>query len=633
MCGIAGQFRFDSLPDRSLVEKMAKALIHRGPDSDGFYFSDRVGLGIRRLKIIDLKTGDQPIHNEDKTIWVVFNGEIYNFKELRDLLEKRGHSFYTRSDTETIVHLYEEYKEDFVSYLNGMFAIALWDDKNKKLILARDRVGEKPLYYFHNKKEIIFASEMKALLENKTVSRDINPEALHYYLVLGRVPAPYAIINGIQKLEPAHIVVVNKEGVVGIKKYWELSFKPKANFSEEEAKAKLREKLEESVVSRMVADVPLGAFLSGGVDSSAVVAMMAQNSSKPVETFSVGFDEKDFSELAYASIVAKRFSTNHHEFIIKPDVFKILPKLVWYLDEPFADASIIPTYYVAQATRSHVTAALTGDGGDELFAGYEWYKALKLARLYVAMPKILRGFLSALSSFIPNIDERESSIRYLHKLKRFFETQAKTNKSPLDIFMSMTGGFTEEILHSFIYDKNFSKSIKNISARNLRQEKIDEYDGDDPLEALSFEQFSSLLPDMFFTKVDRCTMSVSLESRAPLVDYKFVEFIAKLPFSYKLRGFKTKYIFKEAMRGILPEEILFRPKKGFAIPLHRWIKEDPLKKEITRVLLDEGFIKLGYFNKSAVSNLVLEHMDGKKNNFEKIWRLYVFALWYKQFCI
>lgn len=604
---------------------MTKTLEHRGPDGDGFYFKSGAGLGMRRLKIIDLISGDQPISNEDKTIWTVFNGEIYNYQSLRKELEAKGHHFYTKSDTETIVHLYEEYGEDFVKRLNGMFAVALWDENTGKLVLARDRAGEKPLYYYLDSGQLLFASELKAILRTGLIKKEIDVEALHYYLAYGRVPAPFSIIQGVKKLEPAGVLVL-QNGRSTVKKYWHLSFKNKLDWPLDQLKSEFLAKFEKSVKSRLMSDVPLGAFLSGGVDSSAVVAMMAKNSSKPVETFSVGFKEQDFSELEYARVVAKKFHTNHHEFVIEPEVLEILPKLVWHLDEPFADASIIPTYYVSKLSRDFVTVALTGDGGDELFAGYEWFKALRFALIYNKLPAPVKKGIYGLSRMLPETDERDGLSRWFHKARRFAETQAGTMNSALDAYLSMTTGFSDKLLNQEVYQQPVE-----FSAKKLREDALEEYDGPDRLEAVLYGQFKTLLPDMFFAKVDRCSMAVSLETRAPLVDYDLVEFIARIPFKYKLNGFKTKYLFKEALKGILPDEILFRRKKGFSLPLNRWIKQGQLKEQISGVLLDDSFVNLGYFKKDYILKIINEHNSGVKNNFDKIWRLYMFALWHKEF--
>jgi len=629
MCGIAGQLKFNGQVDQDLVKKMTKVLTHRGPDEDGFYFKNNLGLGIRRLKIIDLETGAQPIHNQEQTVWTVLNGEIYNFQSWRKILQNKGYKFYTKSDTEVIVHLYDEYGEDFIKHLNGMFGLALWDNKKQKLILARDRAGEKPLYYYQNKDSLVFASELKSILEDKNIKKDMDHQALHYYMIYGRVPSPLTIINGVKKLKPAQMLIIDDQGSK-IKDYWELSFKDKLKIPEDEIKKMIIGQLEESVKSRMVSDVPLGAFLSGGVDSSAVVAMMAKNSSKPIETFSVGFKEEDFSELRYARIVAKKFKTNHHEFIIEPNVLEVLPKLAWHLDEPFADASIIPTYYVAKTARDFVTVALTGDGADELFAGYEWYKALRLAINYGKLGVPIKNFLYRLAKLLPDTDNRESMLRYVHKFKRLTETQKEASGDMVDIFATITAGFTDSSVMR-LYQPELQKELKNTRAIDLRKLLVKEYDGNNQLEAILYSQFKTLLPDMFFTKVDRCSMAVSLETRAPLADYKFVELAARIPFDYKLKGNKTKYIFKEALREYLPEEILFRHKKGFSIPLNRWIKEGQLKDFVQETVFDKSAISQKYFNQIYLKEMIDNHNSGKENNFEKIWRVVMLELWHQEF--
>lgn len=630
MCGIAGQFNFKGKADQALVRKMTDRLVHRGPDGEGFHFSGGVGLGIRRLRIIDLVTGDQPIHNEDKTVWVVLNGEIYNYPSLRDTLIKKGHTFYTHSDTEVIAHTYEEEGERFVEHLEGMFGIALWDDAGQTLFLARDRAGEKPLYYYRDGAHLLFASELKALLADSRLEKTVDPEALHHYFMYGRVPSPFSILKGIKKLEPATLAIV-QEGKLRLKKYWNLSFAHKLALSEQELADELMTRLNEAVRATMIADVPIGAFLSGGVDSSAVVAMMARHSSKPVETFSVGFREEDFSELRYAGLVSERFGTNHHEFMIEPDALKILPKLAWHLDEPFADASIIPAFYVSEATRRSVTVALTGDGGDELFAGYEWFKALKIAMRYNVLPAGLRDLIHKLTKLLPDTDERERWFRWAHKIKRFAQTQRGRDRDPLGMLLAMTAGFTQEDLRNNLYAPEFAALTAHTDVEYLRRELVKDYDGSDPLEAVLYGQFRSLLPDMFFTKVDRCSMAVSLETRAPLMHHPFVEFVARIPFHYKLRGLRTKYIFKRALKGVLPESILTRSKKGFGIPLARWLKETSIKKNVEDALYEKQFVEQEFFKMDYVHKLIEAHASGRENNAEKIWRLYAFALWWRTY--
>lgn len=631
MCGIAGQLTFKNSPDRGLVEKMTRSLTHRGPDGEGFYFSKKIGLGMRRLRVIDLLTGDQPIHNSSRDVWVILNGEIYNYQELRSSLRDKGYQFYTESDTEVIVHLYDEYGDKFVEHLEGMFAFALWDEKKEKLIVARDRVGEKPLYYYFDGEQFLFASELKGLLECRDIKKEIDFEALHYYFVYGRVPSPISIIKGVRKLEPASMLIV-KSGKLNVEKYWSLSFKEKLSHSPEDIKSELLKTFERSVKSMMVSHVPLGALLSGGVDSSAVVSMMAKNSNRPIETFSVGFKEKDFSELSYAKIISKQFGTNHHEFIVEPKILEVLPRLVWHLDEPFGDFSVIPMFYVSETARSHITVALTGDGADELFAGYEWFKAIKIARKYNNLPQFFRESMAFLSKVMPDSDNREKITRYLHKIKRLAETQKNQSKDPLEILQSITSGFQEDDLRKKLYDSALAEKVSKFDAKAFRQNIINEYDGKDSMEALLYGQFRSLLPDMFFTKVDRASMAVSLETRAPFVSKEMVEFSAKIPFSYKLKGFETKYILKKSLENILPKEILYRHKKGFTLPLGRWIREDEkLSRNIRETLLDGGLNRLGFFNISYIENLIENHLSGKEDNTNKIWLIYMFVLWYNTF--
>ncbi len=634
MCGIVGQIKFNGeKPDEVLVRKMTEIITHRGPDGEGFYFGETAGLGMRRLRIIDLTTGDQPIYNEDRTVATVLNGEIYNYRRLREELEARGHKFYTRSDTEVIVHAYEEYGENFVTRLDGMFGLAVWDEKEKKLVLARDRAGEKPLYYASREgKELVFASELKAILAYGDIEREIDAEALHYFLVYGRVPSPYCIISGIKKLAPAEMLVAGGGGI-SVRKYWHLSFKDKLDLDEEQLKIRLVTELDKTVKKMMMSDVPLGAWLSGGVDSSAVVAMMTRHSSKPIETFSVGFAEEDYSELKYARMVAEAFGTNHHEFTIEPEVMAVIPRLVWHLDEPFGDYSIIPTFYVARATRKFVTVALSGDGGDEVFAGYEWYKAIRIAQKYKRLPRFMREIVYRLTKLLPDNDEREKLIRYVHKLKRLAETQRDSARDPLSIFLRMSTGFTPDLLDMEVYTDETRAVARNFDAYALRRRQTEEYDGDDSLEALLYSQFASLLPDMFFTKVDRCAMAVALETRAPLANHEFAEFAARIPFSFKLRGTTTKYIFKEAMRGILPDKIIDRHKKGFSLPLNRWARTGELKENIRNVLLDDSFLSRGYFRRDYIEKLLADHNEGRVNNIDKIWRLYMLGMWMNEFMV
>src|SRR5438270_2139466 len=439
MCGITGIVRSDGAQiDRELLARMNDAIRHRGPDDDGFYFGDGVGLAMRRLSIIDLKGGHQPIHNSDRTAWIVFNGKMYNDRELRKQPEDRGHQFYTDSDTEAIVHAYDEHGTDCPKYLRGMFAFAIWDERAKSLFLARDRVGKKPLLYAQLNGQLIFGSEFMALLQHPDVSRDVNYEAIHHYLSFICVPAPLTAYQAIRKLQPGHSLLW-KNGEIKLERYWQLDFSRKISISEEEAGERVVDLLRDAVRVRLMSEVPLGAFLSGGIDSSAVVALMAQESSEKVKTFSIGFEEQDFSELHHARRVAEHVGADHHEFIVRPDAMEVLPTLVEHYGEPFADSSAIPTYYVSRETRRHVTVALNGDGGDECFAGYERYAAMRLAERYRKLPGVMReGIIKNVVNALPGGGSRRSTV---HKAQRFV---AAASMKPLDRYLRWISAFTEE---------------------------------------------------------------------------------------------------------------------------------------------------------------------------------------------
>src|SRR5437870_966031 len=461
MCGIAGIVRADAAPvDRELLGRMNQAIRHRGPDDDGFYFGDGVGLAMRRLSIIDLKTGRQPIHNRDQTAWIVFNGEIYNYRELRERLEKRGHQFYTDSDTEAIVHAYDEYGTDCPKYLHGMFAFAIWDTRTKSLFLGRDRVGKKPLLYAQVNGELIFGSEFSALLLHPNVGRDIDFEAIHYYLSFICVPAPLTAYRSIRKLEPGHWLLW-QNGEIKTERYWQLDFSKKVKITEEEAGERVVDLLRDAVKVRLMSEVPLGAFLSGGIDSSAVVALMAEESSEQVKTFSIGFEEQDFSELHHAKRVAEHVGADHHEFIVRPNALEVLPVLVEHYGEPYADSSAIPTYYVARETRKYVTVALNGDGGDESFAGYERYAAMRLAEKYHRLPAVLReSVVQQAIELIPTSEIKRSRVR---DVKRFLEAASLPK---VECYHSWVSVF-DTAAKLNLYSANFLHETQSIRAADI----------------------------------------------------------------------------------------------------------------------------------------------------------------------
>ncbi len=590
---------------------MCGSIVHRGPDEEGFYVGDGVGLGMRRLSIIDLDTGRQPVRNEDGSIWVVLNGEIYNFKELRRDLERKGHSFYTATDTEVIVHLYEECGTDCVSRMRGMFAFALWDDRRKRLLLARDRLGIKPLYYVWVGEKLVFASELKAILQMPEVERRLHWGAVSHLFAFLATPASEAIVEGVSKLEPGHILTVSRSLGQRIERYWDVSFEPDYSHGEKYFVERLRELLEESVRLHLVSDVPLGAFLSGGIDSSSVVSTMARLSSAPVRTFSIGFDEQDYNELRFARLVAEKFGTEHHELVLQPDVVDIIEKLVWHLDEPFGDSSAFPTYMVSRLASEHVTVVLSGDGGDELFGGYDRYVLEGSSRF---LPPLMRQACGFISSQMPEGMKGRNLLRHLslEGSKRcldatmiFREDQKRKLFQP-DIFELFSG-----------YDP-YQRGMEYLARANGHW-----------LSPLQYLDLKSYLPLDILTKVDRMSMAHSIETRVPLLDHKVVEFAATIPPELKIRRGTTKYIFKQAMRGILPDAVIDRRKQGFAIPLGRWFR-GTLSSFVHDLLLSERSRRRGIFNPWYIEKLLELHGRGRPLDLE-LWTLISFELWCRMF--
>jgi asparagine synthase (glutamine-hydrolysing) len=555
MCGIAGIMDLAGGPVSSgQVRAMCSTLVHRGPDGEGTYLGTGVGLGMRRLSIIDLDTGDQPVHNEDGTIWVVFNGEIYNFEELRRELEGRGHVFYTRTDTEVIVHLYEERGAGCVDALRGMFAFAVWDQRARRLLLARDRLGIKPLYYARVGDRLVFASELKALLALPDVPRDIDWTAFGHYLAFLTTPGDRSILRSIRKLPPGHVLVATAGGQERIERYWSAEFVPDHDHDEAWFVERLRGLLEESVRLHLVSDVPVGAFLSGGIDSSSVVASMAGLSSEPVRTFSIGFAEAGFNELAHARRVASAFGTDHREMVLEPDALPDLEDLVWHLDEPFGDSSAIPTYMLSKLAAEHVTVALSGDGGDELFAGYERYQVEGRERFWGFLPEPARRALAFVAAGLPRGMRGRNYLRHatLPGVERYLDAGTVIGSDEQCRIL------TPEIQAALAQQDPWAEARARLQA------------GDHWLSALQALDIGSYLPLDILTKVDRMSMAHSLEARVPLLDHKLVEFAASIPPELQLRGRTTKYLLKQAMKGILPESILNRGKQGFAVPLGLW---------------------------------------------------------------
>lgn len=577
MCGIAGIFSPEGLVEKDLPKKMADAMIHRGPDDEGFYSDRNVGLAMRRLSVIDLPSGHQPMASDDGRVQLVFNGEIYNFQALRTELMAQGVRFKTQSDTEVILRLYERFGVDCVTRLRGMFAFAIWDEPKQRVMLARDRLGKKPLLYSYKSGRLVWASEMQSLLQVSGISKEIDSEAIDLYLGLQYVPSPWTVYKAVRKLPPAHVLLLEK-GQLKIERYWHLPLEKTNLPTLTEAKQILRDKVTEAVKLRMVSDVPLGAFLSGGVDSTIVVGVMSQLSNRPIKTFAVGFEEEKFSELPYARQAAQVFKTDHTEFIVKPQMADILPKLARQYGEPFGDSSALPTYYLAQQTRKHVTVALTGDGGDENFGGYRRYIATKFLRF------VGRRYFDSIGIF--DEDEKEQ-----------------------------------------LYAPGFSQSVETGQAAGYLKELFGQAKNLDYVNRMSFVDFSSYLPECLMTKVDIASMAHSLEARSPFLDHELIEFVFPLPGAWKLKGLSsTKWLLKEAFRDLLPPSILDRPKMGFGLPVDQWFRGE-LKNYWREHVLSSAALGRGYFNKAALEKLFEDHVAGRRNHGYRLWVLLMLELW------
>ena len=614
MCGIAGilDSAGEPVPEREL-RAMCMSIAHRGPDDEGFYFGTGIGMGMRRLSIIDLASGRQPVHNEDGSVWVVFNGEIYNYRELRIDLEKRGHTFYTRTDTETIVHLYEEYGKGAVSHLRGMFGLAVWDERKKQLLIARDRVGIKPLYYGEVRGRLLFASELKSILQVPGVERNLNWGAVANVFTFLATPREDSIIEGVHKLEPGHLLTVTQGGPAVVERYWDLRFEADHSREERFFVDGVRGLLEESVRLHMISDVPLGAFLSGGIDSSTVVATAAAFSANPLKTFSIGFSECDYNELDHARVVAEKFKTDHRELTLGPDSLGELEDLAWHLDEPFGDSSAIPTYMVSKLAAERVKVVLSGDGGDELFAGYDKYVVEQREREF-RVPALARTLFGKISGRMPN------GMRGRNFLRHFSLAGAERYLDACSIFRK------DELRRLFSPDA--FELIAAYDPGRTAAEWMDSNSGN-WLSKLQSLDVRTYLPLDILTKVDRMSMAHSIETRVPLLDHKLMEFAATIPPEMNLRGGTTKYILKQAMRGVLPDGIIDRPKHGFAVPLNYWFR-GKLGSYMRDLLLGENARRRGLFNASYIENLVTRHERGQNLDLQ-IWTLISFELWARVF--
>ncbi|MEN6536790.1 MAG: asparagine synthase (glutamine-hydrolyzing) [Bryobacteraceae bacterium] len=615
MCGIAGFALRSQEAPIDVLRAMCDQMVHRGPDDEGYHVDGGCGIGMRRLSIIDLNTGHQPIANEDGSAWVVCNGEIYNYRELRQELIDRGHRFSTQSDTEILVHLYEDAGTDGISRLRGMFAFAIWDVRRKQLLLARDRFGKKPLYYALLPSGLYFASELKSL-RKAAIPLDLDEEALRLYFQFNYVPDPYTPFRAIRKLRPGAWLTYRLDGESSEQRYWKLP--PSAEqaapgMTEEETCRRLRDVFDESVRMRMVADVPLGAFLSGGIDSSLVVASMAMQSSEPVKTFSIGFEEAQYNELEYASLVARRYGTEHHQIVVHPDSVDLTMRLVRYFDEPFGDSSAIPTFIVSEFARRHVTVALTGDGGDELFAGYDSLRVIEKMRFWDSVPRAFRAVLSVAANRLPYSAYGKNYLRAVSRpsaLERYFET----NYAPYFL--------RKQLLRSKWMLPADGAYLMHTFAGCLLP------DGADVMtQAMYFEATSNLPGDML-VKVDRMSMANSLELRSPLLDHKLAELAATIPNGWKLRNGTGKYILLKALGDRLPPEILQRKKMGFAVPLGPWFR-GPLREFIWDYLCSSPSLSRGVVSPEFVKRLLAEHDCGRRDNQHWLWSLLMMELWFR----
>lgn len=621
MCGIAGivNGNADAWIDENTIHQMCQTIIHRGPDEEGVFVKRGAGLGMRRLSIIDLAGGHQPVFNEDRTVWVILNGEIYNFRELREELEARGHRFSTHSDTEVIVHLYEDLDTGCVNRLRGMFALALFDERRRRLLLARDRLGKKPLHYAFSNGRLLFGSEIKAILAAAPEFATVNSSALLQYFHFGYIPSPSTAFLEIRKLPPAHVLEF-ENGRLQVRGYWDLpKYGTYSPVSEERCLNELEEKLFEAVRMRLVADVPLGALLSGGTDSSTVVALMARASAGPVKTFTIGFRQSDFNEAHYARIVAKRFGTEHHELVLEPDVVSTIESLTCSMEEPFGDSSMLPTYFVSCLARRHVTVALAGDGGDELFAGYDryaihqrrekfgkvpaWAGNLYRTQVYPRLPRNTRGRKFSYNVSLPARERYLDMISFLPGFERDTPLLSKDFRATLPVADPA----------EFIF-----RHFEHAAAKDV-------------LSQILYVDTKTYLVEDILTKVDRMSMATSLEVRAPLLDHVFVEWVTALTPEWKLRGRQQKYLLRKlAERVGVPKEVLYRPKRGFAVPLLHWMRNE-MKEFIVTVLLEPRTIQRGYFDPAGVRRLLDEHCSGQRDHSEGIWRLLMFELWHRNF--
>lgn len=634
MCGICGAVWTDpnAALDANVLRDMTEALRHRGPDEKGRHASELrvrapyestpgVALGFRRLSIIDLAGGSQPMSNEDGSVQVVFNGEIYNYRSLRNRLEGAGHVFRTQSDTESIVHLYEDEGPDCFAHLNGMFAIAIWDSRRRRLVMARDRLGQKPLVYRHEAKRLLFASELKSLLRVPGVPRDIDHSAVDEYFTYQYVPHPNTIFRGTKKLSPAHLAIY-QDGQLEVRPYWQPDFNVERSIAERDAIEQVRELLESSVHLRMQSDVPLGTFLSGGVDSSLIAAIMQKHADQPIKTFSIGFPITEYDERSFARQVAEHIGSEHHEFVVTADAVGILPKLVWHFDEPFADSSAIPTWYLSQLTRQQVTVALSGDGGDELFAGYPRYSAVQLGQWLDRLGPLRSVLGSRIWQRLPGSMRQKSLVR---RIKRFTVSLRMT---PARRYLDWISIFNEA-QRAELYQDEFLANLPDCDPFAFLSNAWDRCGSRDSVTTASLADLVTYLPCDLMTKVDIASMAHSLECRQPFLDHRLVEFAIHLPLSHKLRRGSGKRLLKNAFAHLLPASIRTRKKMGFGVPLDHWFRKD--LRELTRDTLLARETRCGTMVRGdVVGRMIEEHESGSADHSYRLWSVLMLELWLRE---
>jgi asparagine synthase (glutamine-hydrolysing) len=626
MCGIYGVLDLEKrgIPLAPTLALMGGVIEHRGPDDSGQYEGRGIGLGMRRLSIIDVAGGHQPMTNEDDSVWLVMNGEIYNYRELRTNLEKKGHLFRSNSDTEVIVHLYEDEGVDFFKFLRGMFGLALWDSKRDRLVLGRDRIGEKPLYFRREAQRLLFASEMKSILNAKDVPRQLNLNALQEYLALGYIPAPLSILDGIEKLMPGHYLVSEK-GMVSTHEYWNVPCGHTEERSEEEWIEQIREKLLETIKAQLVSDVPLGAFLSGGIDSSTIVSAMSRLTGRTVKTYSIGYggDQNYYNELPYAKLVAQQFATEHHEIVVRPDVSELLPKLIWHLDEPIADSACLTTYLVSRLARESVTVILSGVGGDELFGGYRRYLGENMRRWYGLLPGAMRR--TAIPAILRRIPQDRTSAwkDYARYAAAFVKT---ADADPVTRYMSYVTMFSPDV-QADLLARNVGNGTDGTAAS---ESALGRYFNDCPdsgaLDRTIYVDLKTSLPDDLLALTDRMSMAASVECRAPLVDYQLVELASRIPSRLKVRGLSLKYLLKKAVAPWLPKEVTTRKKRGFGAPVGGWLRKD-LQPLVHDLLSEEQVRQRGLFRWPAIQQLLKAHEEQRSDHTDHIFALIALEIW------